>query len=265
MGVLMFPACAFAQTWSGASLSASGTIADVLARLQQTLADRPIDDHSKLELSAQTKESLEKDIERLHSRLLALRSECARDLRESNRDTKLSTLMHCERSRLSQEMTMLQKLNIRTEQTPGADAGFRTRTLLATSELIDAIRAIVRAIDAGLFQSAAELQMSLARLLERYRIPRLIALERWRADRARAWMSLTVHRIATLYVKETISPEQATTLREGLLCLEKQHALLQSVTTENDYEKIKSIVKQYEPGLKECLLLLRETRKQPKV
>lgn len=236
----------------------------MLTQLRTALAQRPIIERAALTIAPGKEQMLREEEQRLRERLLGTRRECALDLRESNRDTKLTVLLRCQRARLLQERTLLQKREQRLRETPGADTKVQQETLESADALGDALRAIIDAIDTGFFQTSAALDVSLERLLEQYRLPWWRALERWRADRVAAWMRLLLERIEQIRGGPSLSPEVGALLRDGLLCLEHDRISLASLSSENDYSKIKLVMSQYESSLPLCLSQLRGASRRSK-
>ena len=233
-----------------------GTFEDVLSRLQDALANRSIIERAPLMPASGKAEAWTSEHDTLRSRLVETRVQCAKDIRESNRDTKWPTLRRCQRTRLAQEMTLLQKQRARINETPGTSAEVQTAVLKKADALLDALHALLNALDTGLFQSSSDLDIALQRLLDQYRVPWLVTLEHWRIERARAWMRLIVRHIAN-FPSATLSPNIKEQLRLGLLCLEQDHVLLLSAEAEKDHEKIISLMSQHQSSLLKCLETLR--------
>ncbi len=250
LSAFLLPFSAFAQTGSG------GTFEDVLMRMNEALADHPATNQASLMPPPEKLSAWMSEHETLRSRLVENRTNCARDIRESNRDTKWPTLRRCQRTRLSQEMTLLQKKRQQISEIPGTNAEVQKVTLAKADALIDALRALLNALDTGLFESSRDLDAALLRLLNQYRLPWLTALEHWRIDRSLLWLSLIVKRIADLQPEER-SAQLTEQLREALLCLEKDHGFLLAAEAEKEHEKINILMSQRQSGLLQCLGLLR--------
>ena len=190
------PSTVYAQTaGSGATNQSSSNNSEELIRA----ADRAkrIENFHTLLLQGQKKEQQYR--ERLSTYLRKRadnRRTCRDDLRRSNRDTKMTTLLRCYRAELTlQKEFLLQQKDYLTDA-PGITTDVRKIALGRLDLLLDAINTVVFAIDNGVYQKEADVMEARKNLLERYRLPAWSALTIVRADRMLSWIAYILQHVS---------------------------------------------------------------------
>ncbi len=158
---------------------------------------------------------------------------CRAELRQSNRDTKLPTLLRCFRGELTMEREHLRQEKDYVAETGNINEGIRATTTRAIDLLRDAINTITFAIDNGVYDSQLSLTEAKRRLHVHYRaaVDRLRTLIR--AEHALSWNALL------LIDLDAEATGTGATVMNHKTCLEGQETDLRTILREGTGSTIK--------------------------
>jgi hypothetical protein len=127
-------------------------------------------------------------IEKFYTYRNDLREQCREDLRRANRDMMFEVELRCFRAELSEYRDMLRRQQDFYNEMPGISERIRRDAMQKHVQLIDAVHAIIYAIDGDVFMSSEELLEAKKGLREKYQKPGWDALDRLRIHRDITWM-----------------------------------------------------------------------------
>lgn len=250
------------QTASGTT-TGSGTIVqepsfeEQTALLELLLNERSIKNRDELAEDAEKRTTFLEDREEHWKALAVLREKCRADVRKSNRDTKLSVTLSCYRADLTLQMEFLRKEKTYLNALGGLSKTGRMRIESAIDGLSEAMATVVNAIDSDVYERAEDVLTAKQKLGTQYRQQHYLAWEIARADRMLGWVGLFAQRIRQMSAQPDTSETTLLKMRESMVCLQKNAAILKSAMTVKNYAETNAFFGQYQSGLTNCVESLR--------
>gem|GEM_PF-2723870 len=258
--VAVFPFAVHAQsgtaTGTGSDLeTGSGTVRTSLEILQDISTRSslvPVKTRTQLNVSPAKLSAWQTEEKRLRDRLAEHRAECREALRRANRDTLMKKTLQCYRSDLLQEMHLMREYNQYLAGVPALTAEMRADTDGTLMELLDALTAIIDAIDTGLFERVESLEEAKRNLREQYRVPYWSSIIRLRAHRELTFLVFIAKQLEGRAADSSIDGAHHVFLENSVHCLDAASASLRAVPLSADWLAASAQLKTAQGTLQEC-------------
>jgi len=179
-------------------------------------------------------------------------SDCRREVRYANRDTKFPTIQRCFRGQLTLNLEGLRKERSYLASRPGLSKSSRTELLSAVDELTEAITAIVDGIDTGVFVAEDNFQEAKRNLADLYRTPMWIAQVHGSADVLLTWAAHLIIQMKE-HMQLAEDPERTQILRNTVDCFRDAEFLLKDTVALSEYEAAEEALTQSLIHMHTCL------------
>lgn len=143
------------------------------------------------------------------------RAACRDALRRSNKSTLLKTLLRCYGEELAWEKDFRRKQQDHIRSVAGITPAVRSLALSRGELLINAIDAILFAIESGVYADRDDLLEAKRNLQAKYRKPLMESLTMLRADRTLTWIADLLRQIDALALSELADARACLVAREG--------------------------------------------------
>lgn len=154
------------------------------------------------------------------------RSACRDDIRRSNKATLVKTLLQCYRAELVSLKDFLAQQKETVQNTAGLIPVVRSAALTRISALDDAARAIIFAIDSGVYGSKDDILEAKQNLYKKYEVPLADAWLTVRGDRTLTWIAFMLTRLDQLIAQEHAVNLNRSGLTDARACVVTQETAL---------------------------------------
>lgn len=183
---------------------------------------------------------------------------CRKDVRQANRDTLQSEMFRCFRSMLTLDLEELRKQKQHLEDVVGAPEEVINEAIFYIDDLMDAINVVIDAIDAGVYESAEDLQEAKRNLGTHYRQPMRLAVNAVRIEQLLTWLDHLALRLKTLVESEETYEEPANMLNNAIECLEEQSLATEGLRALESNEEVIAGIRGVKTGVATCLATIQE-------
>ncbi len=197
--------------------------------LKVALQDRLHGSGSSFLIPAGKLSEWESDMAHYMEKSASFRASCAENLRRANRDTMVGQATACFRGDLMMYNSFLLKHQSFLSTVPLIDETVRSNAVESISNAVDAVKTIVGAIDAGLYEQMSTLEDAKQKLRSQYLVPYWLAVVKVQADRQLTFIDLMLKYLELLNSNPVHAPLMQKGIMDSVSCLTTATHSLQNV------------------------------------